>query len=94
MCKACNASLQPKEDTLLKHAATKGHKDRVDAGGPSQRKLNFDPKSHERVRQLKEAEIKLSVCMACHSSINTIDHCSEIIKAHGKGSILEDLKLH
>lgn len=52
----------------------------------------IQPKSHER--ELKEAEVKLSVCMACHCAIQTIDHLSEIVKKHRSGSKLENLRLH
>jgi hypothetical protein len=32
--------------------------------------------------------------MACHCAISTVDHLSEIMTAHGHGSILEHIKLH
>eukprot|EP00794_Sanderia_malayensis_P008711 gene8711-biopygen7029 len=43
---------------------------------------------------VKEAEIELSVTVACHSAIMTIDHLGEVIVKNGKGSKLENIKLH
>eukprot|EP00794_Sanderia_malayensis_P002936 gene2936-biopygen2413 len=43
---------------------------------------------------VKEAEIELSVSVACHSAIMTIDHLGEVIVKNGKGSKLENIKLH
>lgn len=42
----------------------------------------------------KEADIKLSVFIANHSSIRCIDHLGELLAKIGKGSSLEELELH
>lgn len=42
----------------------------------------------------KNIDLKLAVHIACHSSIRSIDHLGDLLKLHGKGSPLENLKLH
>lgn len=43
----------------------------------------------------KEAELKLSVFVAEHSSLSTIDHLSELLpQIDPKSQILSDLKIH
>lgn len=42
----------------------------------------------------KKSDIKLSVHIAAHSSINSIDHLGEILNTAGKGSIFEKTRLH
>ncbi len=44
--------------------------------------------------QVKEAEIELSITVACHSAISTMDHLAEVTVKNGKGSMLEKIKLH
>ena len=39
-------------------------------------------------------ELQIAVAVTCHSSINAVDHLGEIVVQHGKGSKLEQLKLH
>ena len=43
---------------------------------------------------VKTAEVRLAAAMACHCSIRSVDHISEILKVHGKGSDLSEIKLH
>ena len=45
-------------------------------------------------KELKEFEIKFSVSTACHCSVRSVNHQTELIAQYGKGSILENLKLH
>ena len=45
-------------------------------------------------KDLKEFEIKFSVSAACHCSVRSVNHQTELIAQYGKGSILENLKLH
>lgn len=45
-------------------------------------------------KEKKNIDLKLAVHIACHSSIRSIDHLGDLLKLHGKGSPLENLKLH
>ena len=44
--------------------------------------------------QTKQAELQLAVATCCHNSVASIDHFGEIIKKLGKGSSLENIRLH
>ena len=44
--------------------------------------------------KLKVIEVKLAASVCCHMSLVAFDHVGELIREGGKGSILEDLKLH
>jgi len=39
--------------------------------------------------KVKAVELQIAVCMTCHYVIRTVDHLSEIMIAHGRGSTLE-----
>jgi len=44
--------------------------------------------------QIKKAEIRLAVSVACHTAIKSVDHIAEIVKSEGTGSVWENTKLH
>ena len=44
--------------------------------------------------QTKVAEMKLAVFIAVHCSVKTVDHLGELLAELGKGSALENVKLH
>ncbi|CAG5133498.1 unnamed protein product, partial [Candidula unifasciata] len=44
--------------------------------------------------KVKAAKLQLAVRMTGHCAIRTIDHLSEIMRAHGQGSTLEHIQLH
>lgn len=45
-------------------------------------------------RELKLIDLKMSLVVACHTSIRAIDHIGETLRTLGKGSKLSELKLH
>lgn len=45
-------------------------------------------------REEKALDIKLAVHIAVHSSIKSIDHLGELLKVLGKGSKLENIRIH
>jgi len=49
---------------------------------------------HSDSYESKKNDIKLSVHIAAHSAINSIDHLGEILTSTGKGSIFEKTRLH
>ena len=42
----------------------------------------------------KEMDIKLALHVICHSSINPIDHLTDVLRLLGKGSRLEKVQMH
>ena len=47
-----------------------------------------------RESEVKRFEIKYTVGIACHSSIKSVDHYTEIISEATKGHTLENVKIH
>ncbi len=92
-CRACVCKLEPKKDGLVGHAKSEKHlkNTRAISQTPSLAPEVKRPRVDEGV---KHAEIELAVSTACHCSIKVIDHISEVVKKHGKGSSLERIKLH
>ena len=43
---------------------------------------------------VKTAELEIATTVACHMAILAIDHLGEVVAKDGKGSCLQDLKLH
>ena len=50
--------------------------------------------SHKVDNGVKKSELHLAASIACHSSVQSIDHLGEIISQHGRGSVWENTKLH
>lgn len=93
-CKLCGIQLQNKYSTLKLHGESKKHKDNEESFcGTSQKKIPF-----KKVSELKEqraAEANLSLYVAYHTSINVIDHLSNICSKSFKGHTAADhMQLH
>ena len=94
-CTVCNRSMSARLDTIKKHSEGKGHIAREDNKLKQKDSVMQMFKSKESGEtNTKRAEIELSAAIACHCSIRTIDHLSEIIVKHGVKSTLERIKLH
>lgn len=90
-CSFCRQNITPRLSNLDKHEQTTKHKRQANFLSCNT-KINLVPvKEDERV---KELELQLAVGVTCHSSIMAVDHLSEIIIHHGKGSKMEKMKLH
>ena len=91
-CKLCHAVMKPKQSNLTKHENTAKHIQQIKA------LTSVQPIQVVRkptiADEVKTAEIKLAVTMACHSSISTIDHLGEIISRNATGSTLVNIKIH
>ena len=92
-CKMCKKVIIPKVWNLTEHEKSQGHKAQVSHGQRSVKSM-FVPKKDVPGAGVKTAEIRLAAAMACHCSIRSVDHISEILKVHGKGSDLGEIKLH
>lgn len=62
----------------------------------SSRKITdtFKKKTVDPSEELKEFEIKYSVITACHCSVRSVKYQTELFAEYGKGSVLENVKLH
>lgn len=91
-CNLCKKVIAAKVYNLTEHDKSQGHKSHIvcSSGIPSM----FPPKAKEISPGIKTAEIQLAAAMACHCAIRSVDHISEIIKSHGQGSNLGQIKLH
>ena len=88
-CSLCPANITPRLSNLSNHEKTAKH----------QRQSNLLTRNrkiplYNEDQQVKEMELQIAVTVTCHSSINAVDHLGEIVVQHGKGSKLEQLKLH
>ena len=95
-CRWCKCSLSNMRKSAFElHEKTVKHKKAVEASSSS-RKITetFKKSTTNASKELKEFEIKFSVSAACHCSVRSVDHQTELIAQYGKGSILENLKLH
>lgn len=93
-CKLCLCKItQFKKHNLVVHENTVKHKSK-EKHLKSSKSISQFVKKTTVSNALKEFDIKFSVAIACHCSIRSVDHLSEIVKEHSKGNILEDLKLH
>ena len=90
-CSLCKQNITPRISNVEKHKQTAKQKRQAHFISRNT-KINLVPtKEDERV---KELELQLAVNITCHSSIMAVDHLSEIMVQHGKGSKLEKIKLH
>ena len=92
-CKLCKKELQPRKATIEKHSKSEDHKFKSKLVG-SNTTIKLTSKSSEIANISKKAELQLAVATCCHNSISSIDHFGEIIKKIGKGSALENTRLH
>lgn len=91
-CKLCRKSLQPHQGTLTKHAQGTQHKRVVNSVSTSHM-LNVTTKP-KLTEEVKRAELEVALATCCHCSIVAIDHLGEVRRKNGKGSPLENIKLH
>lgn len=97
-CKLCSVSIQPKLSSLKKHETSDGHKARASKSQPAVETVLGLNRSSRNLASIKDvtkcAEIELSVNIACHGAIRSVDHLCEFFTKHGQGSTLGNLKLH
>ena len=95
-CKLCSTTIQPKSASLKKHEESAGHKTRVSNTqtriGDAFTRTARQSKSQDDLT--KAAELELAVNIACHGSIKSVDHISELLKKHGQGSTLGSIRMH
>ncbi len=86
-------NLKPKLDLLRDHGKCKRHLDKSPLINVKVHQLLFKPVAVTS-SEIKKLELKLAAMAVCHTSFNTMDHISEILREEGKGSTFEKVKLH
>jgi|SRR5215469_2231052 len=93
-CKLCHCTISKfKKHNLVTHEKSEKHKKNEKSLKTTKSALHFFHKEIPN-ESLQIFDIKFSVSMACHCSIRSVDHLTDIIKEHARGSNLEKLKLH
>ena len=87
-CKVCRAEIRAHINDLTKHADSVKHKKNMSAIVPQQATIGKS--------KVSSFEILLSIYIACHASIRSVDHLTDLIKVQipGISSIYETIKLH
>jgi len=86
-CKLCHCNILPRISNLSNLEKSEKHKRRTPLQG--QTRLNVRKTPRQDMDKVKAVELQTVVCMTCHYVIRTVDHLSEIMIAHGRGSTLE-----
>ncbi|KAF0701978.1 Zinc finger protein, partial [Aphis craccivora] len=93
-CSYCNVVLRAHHNDLVDHSKTAKHVSKKNSLNikkqPTLNSFGISTKSNES----KISDLKLAVHIAAHSSVRSIDHLGEILKSCGKGSTLENIKMH
>lgn len=95
-CKICLSFLGAHLTDLQRHVSTKMHCEKMKKLNPQQNNQTVLSNTIIITNKQKELELKLSLYVATHTSIKSIDHLGEILKVIGKknNSLLSNLKLH
>ena len=89
-CKYCKTQIRAHHGDLVSHAKTEKHKRNKQPFSSSRTLFELGCQSKKVDNSLKVTEIKIAAHIACHSSLNTVDHLGELFKdVSGK-----DVKLH
>lgn len=85
-----------KKSNLILHEGTVKHRKACESVLKSNSNLmkEFCKKSTTQRDQVKVFEVKYAVGIACHGSISSVDHYTEIVSEFSKGQPLENVKLH
>ncbi|KYN18889.1 Zinc finger MYM-type protein 1, partial [Trachymyrmex cornetzi] len=93
-CSMCCVNLRAHHDGLVKHANSKMHRSKMQSVNRNIQK-NIENLGIEVINfEAKSIDLLLTMYIATHTSIKSIDHLSELLKILGKGSKLEKLQIH
>lgn len=95
-CKICRSYFRAHLTDLQRHANTKMHCEKMKKLNPLQNNQTVLSNTIIITNKQKELDLKLSLYVATHTSIKSIDHLGEILKVIGEknNSLLSNLKLH
>lgn len=91
-CKVCRKALRAHATDLQKHALTREHTLNMGRFNTA-RKITSDFKPAFDIKE-KTAVLKIAAYIACHSAVRSVNHLCEIMKELGKGSSLENFRMH
>lgn len=90
-CKVCKTDIRAHKGDLKKHGESAKHKQNMSAINPKQSSM----KAHVVTKKISQLELKLAVYIACHTSVKSIDHLSELLNtAMPSTSTCDPIKLH
>ncbi|XP_043471984.1 uncharacterized protein LOC122504801 [Leptopilina heterotoma] len=93
-CKLCKVHLRAHKNDLIRHASRPVH---------LQNEKSFDKRQQPNLHnfaivkvneEMKILDLKLAMYVSMHCSISSIDHLTNLLKLLGKGTPIENLKLH
>ncbi|XP_077261215.1 uncharacterized protein LOC143896920 [Temnothorax americanus] len=94
-CKICDQSLRRHLSDLQKHARSKKHRENSAVLNRTKYKSLMSHGYQATITAEKKiVDIKLALYITMHSSIRSVDHLGELLSILGKGSNLENLRLH
>ncbi|KAK3930911.1 SCAN domain-containing protein 3 [Frankliniella fusca] len=91
-CTVCDRPLRAHHADLVRHANNPTHIKNMEG---QRTNMRLDTMGVQRVGDDRKAiDLQLAVHVVVHSGLRTVDHLTELLKQVGKGSPLENLKLH
>ena len=85
-CKWCHCIIKPKMTNLVKHNKSLKHKQSTP--------LIENFTNINLAEDIKKAELRIALTMTCHCAVRTVDHLNEVFVVYGRGSLLENVKIH
>ncbi|KAK3932367.1 Zinc finger MYM-type protein 1 [Frankliniella fusca] len=97
-CSLCKSTLRAQHSDLISHGKSAKHRGNEkalpSATQPVLQQFGYETLSGKKTKE-KETDIKLSVLTACHSSIRSVDHLTDMIRTVGsKETELKEIRLH
>ncbi|KAK3909733.1 Zinc finger protein 862 [Frankliniella fusca] len=96
-CHLCKTCIRPHKSDLIAHKDCATHR-RNEKALPGRAQPQLEHFGYEggatKSTQQKTTDIKICMMVACHTSIKSVDHISEMMRSLGTGGPLEDLRLH
>ena len=93
-CKLCHQTITPKASNLANHKKSEKHVKNDNAANTSKsipfKKVN---QMKDESKRSKIFEIEMAVGIACHCAVLSIHHLGELMKLHGQGSTIGDMKM-
>lgn len=101
-CRFCNGTIRAHHSDLVKHANSDTHKKYAEGRASNAARFLVDSmssSSKETETNQKVTDLKMAVCIACHTSISAVDHIGEVICVCAKNcncskNTLRTLQLH
>ena len=93
-CKLCRCVLKAKKDVLNTHAKTEKRQKCARTANSSQNIPYTCKRTENTPDSVKQVELELAACMACHSAVCSVDHISETVKRRGGNTTSGKIQPH